>query len=199
MKTTSCILAAACAGALASADTISLAKFDGGKTDFKWEEENDPVMGGVSTNCTFSKGGDFIGTVEIVPSLKAPGFCFAKTATGKSDFPDCSSATALEIEYTAAVDYTGFKAAFAADTLIAQFESFKADFKVIAAGGLVNVTTVAHIPFSSFSNKWSSATGEPTKHSPPTAHNLQDISQLQIWAEGVQGPFQLTIKEIRAV
>jgi len=193
MKTTSCILAAACAGALASADTISLAKFDGGKTDFKWEEENDPVMGGVSTNCTFSKGGDFIGTVEIVPSLKAPGFCFAKTATGKSDFPDVSSATALEIEYTAAVDYAGFKAAFAADTLIAQFESFKADFNVTAG------STVAHIPFSSFSNKWSSATGEPTKHSPPTAHNLQDISQLQIWAEGVQGPFQLTIKEIRAV
>merc|ERR1711990_112067 len=99
----------------------------------------------------------------------------------------------LEIEYTAAVDYTGFKAAFAADTLIAQFESFKADFNVTAG------STVATIPFNSFSNKWSSATGEPTKKSPPTAKNLRDISQLQIWAEGTAGPFDLAIKQISAV
>lgn len=177
----------------ANTTPISLARFDGGATDFKWVEENDPVMGGVSTNCTFSTTGDFVGVVEIVPSLKAPGFCFARTSTSKKDFADVSSKTALEIEYTAAVDYTGFKAAFAADTLIAQFESFKADFNVTAG------STVATIPFNSFSNKWSSATGEPTKKSPPTAKNLRDISQLQIWAEGVQGPFQLSIKEIRAV
>merc|ERR1711871_799772 len=176
----------------ANTTPISLARFDGGATDFKWTEENDPVMGGVSTNCTFSTTGDFVGVVEIVPSLKAPGFCFARTSTSKKDFPDVSSKTALEIEYTAAVDYTGFKAAFAADTLIVQFESFKADFNVTAG------STVATIPFNSFSNKWSSATGEPTKKSPPTAKNLRDISQLQIWAEGVKGPFNLQIKEIRA-
>merc|ERR1719182_832773 len=177
----------------ARADTIVLARFDGGAATFKWTEENDPVMGGVSTNCTFSKDGDFLGVVEIVPSLKAPGFWFARSSTSKSDFADVSSKTALEIEYTSSVDYTGFKAAFAADTLIAQFESFKADFSVKAG------STVATIPFDNFSNKWSSATGEPTKKSPPSAKNLKDISQLQIWAEGVQGPFQLTIKEIRAV
>merc|ERR1719487_999761 len=180
-----------------SADTLSLARFDGSSADFKWVEENDPVMGGVSTNCTFTKDGAnsvaaFVGTVEIVPSLKAPGFCFARTMTTKSQFADASAFTHLDIEYTSTVAYAGFKAAFAADTLIPQFQSFKADFNVTAGSG------VASIPFSAFSNKWDAATGEPTKHSPPTAKNLRDISQLQVWAEGVQGPFNLQIKEIRA-
>merc|ERR1719182_432145 len=121
MKLQNCLLAFAVV--VSAADDISLARFDGGATDFKWTEENDPVMGGVSTNCTFSKGGDFVGVVEIVPSLKAPGFCFARTSTTvKKDFADVSSKTAFEIEYTADVDYKGFKAAFAADTLVAQFE-----------------------------------------------------------------------------
>ena len=35
-------------------NSLTLATFDGSKHDFKWIEENDPVMGGVSTNCTFN-------------------------------------------------------------------------------------------------------------------------------------------------
>jgi len=195
-----CITAACLVAAVASADVLSLARFDGSSADFKWEEENDPVMGGVSTNCTFTKDGDnsvadFVGTVEIVPSLKAPGFCFARTMTVSKQFADASAFSHLEIEYQSANTYTGFKAAFAADTLIPQFTSFKADFNVSATSG--DFATV-RIPFSSFSNKWSSATGEPTAHSPPSAKNLKDIQSLQIWAEGVQGPFNLQIKEIRA-
>ena len=48
--------------------------------DFRWIEDNDPVMGGVSTNCTFDHDKDnqlgiFRGVVQDVPSssLKAPG------------------------------------------------------------------------------------------------------------------------------
>ena len=64
---------------------VTLATFDGSATDYHWLEENDPVMGGVSINCTFTKDAAanckgrllrafFSGVVGIVPSLKAPGF-----------------------------------------------------------------------------------------------------------------------------
>merc|ERR1712100_150342 len=84
---------------------VTFVLFDGGKQDFSWIEENDPVMGGVSTNCTFVKSkekqaGIFSGVVQNVPSLKAPGFCFARTNTFfSSNFEDASNYTYFQIEY----------------------------------------------------------------------------------------------------
>jgi len=55
-----------------NSESVPLALFDGSKQDFKWIEENDPVMGGKSTNCTFThtdQTGVFTGVVEDVPSL----------------------------------------------------------------------------------------------------------------------------------
>merc|ERR1711990_271224 len=99
---------------------LVLTAFDGSGKSFNWIEENDPVMGGKSTNCTFQKidqRGVFAGTVEIVPALKAPGFCFARTLlTFSSDFPDASNYDSLEIQFLSSIAYTGFKAAFLADT-----------------------------------------------------------------------------------
>merc|ERR1719498_1639728 len=76
---------------------------------------------------------------------KAPGFCFARTMTVSSQFADASAYSHLEIEYQSKNTYTGFKAAFAADTLIAQFQSFKADFNVSATNGDF---AVVRIPFT---------------------------------------------------
>merc|ERR1719169_132844 len=110
MKLQNCLLAFAVV--VSAADDISLARFDGSAADFKWTEENDPVMGGVSTNCTFTEDKDnqlgvFKGVVEIVPSLKAPGLCFASTrTTTSSNFDDVSSKGSLEIEFTSGVAYT---------------------------------------------------------------------------------------------
>merc|ERR1711990_631816 len=179
--------------------SLPLARFDGSSQDFSWVEENDPVMGGVSTNCTFKRDKTtqtaiFSGIVQDVPSLKAPGFCFAQSVTPFHHFGDASAFSSYVIDYQSSTAYAGFKAAFLADTLNEQFGAFKADFNVSKTDGFETVS----LPFSSFSNKWSSATGEPTEKSPPTAKNLRDISQLQIWAEGVKGPFSLHIKEIRA-
>merc|ERR1711865_806778 len=182
-----------------SQSSLTLASFDGGHQDFTWIEENDPVMGGKSTNCTFSHDkanhvGVFKGVVVDVPALKAPGFCFARSFTTRFQFSDASSFTNLTIEFKSSVAYTGFKAGFVADTLNTQFGAFKADFAVPQTEEFQTVT----IPFSSFSNKWSGATGEPTAKSPPNTKNLQDIKQLQIWAEGVKGPFDLSIRAIGA-
>ena len=80
----------------------------------------------------------FEGVVEDVPSLKAPGFCFARTSTFlhmHQAFGDASNFTSLEITYKAPIAYKGFKAAFVADTLDTQFGSFKADFAVEATTG----------------------------------------------------------------
>jgi hypothetical protein len=137
----------------------------------------------------------FAGEVKIVPSLKAPGFCFARTeGTTTKDFPDASTYKNMEIDVKNTGVITKFHAAFSADTLERQFRCFKADFNVTNSGDFQTVS----IPFSSFSNQWSSATGEHTKESPPTAKNLKDIEDLQIWAEGTAGVFHLDIKEIRA-
>ena len=135
--------------------------------------------------------------VEDVPALKAPGFCFARTDTFLvKKFGDASNTTKMVFEYRSSVPYKGFKAAFVADTINTQFGAFKGDFAVEATGG--EFKTV-EIPFSEFSNKWSPATGEPTKKSPPSQKNLADIRQLQLWAEGTKGPFDIEIKSISAV
>jgi len=80
---------------------IVLESFD--EPTHKWEEMNDPVMGGKSTGTfTIKDGlGKFEGKVVNVPFLNAPGFLQARTVSNKktdqSYFPDVSSCTGLEI------------------------------------------------------------------------------------------------------
>merc|ERR1711988_878839 len=139
--------------AAAPLTSLSLARFDGSSADFSWLEENDPVMGGVSTNCTFTKDrasqtAIFRGEVLDVPALKAPGFCFAQSVTPFHKFGDASSFSNYVIEYQSDVAYAGFKAAFLADTLNEQFGAFKSDFNVTKTESFQTVS----LPFSSFSN-----------------------------------------------
>ena len=61
------------------------------------------------------------------------------------------------------------------------------------------------ITFTSFSNKWSSSTGEPTvrctpehKEVCPNAHALATIGSIGIWAEGHAGQFHLELESISA-
>lgn len=174
-------------------------------TDFakhanNWIEENDPVMGGDSFNCSFKvkkteEFAVFAGEVKIVPALQAPGFCFARTLTSKvGDFPDVSSYKNFDITVRNRGPLESFKVAFAADTTSPQFKCFKADVNVSISDSFQTIS----IPFENFSNEWSSATGEPTKHVPPTAKNLQDIFQLQIWSEGVASKFNIEVQSISA-
>jgi hypothetical protein len=78
---------------------VTLITFDGAAhTTFKWVAENDPVMGGVS-HSTFTVKDDvgvFDGAVEIVPSLKAPGFCFLHS-DGVGAFSSAKDQTHLEL------------------------------------------------------------------------------------------------------
>merc|ERR1711988_1081214 len=181
-------------------------------------EVNDPVMGGRS-NATFSLNqadgyAVFDGHAAIVPSLKAPGFCNAETTDGLgvlSRGADLSGTShmLLKVRHTGP-GYAGYKVSFAADTLNPQFRSFKAGFQIKTPGQW----EVVAVPFSDFSNDWSPYTGrcdtvDPTGKAHkccnstfpevcPTEKNKHDISQLGLWAEGVEGKFHLEILWIGA-
>jgi hypothetical protein len=205
---------------LAAADTdrVQLATFDGAKdTSFTWRLTNDPVMGGRSHSTWSidkdSKIAKWDGAVEIVPSLKAPGFCNAETSSGLgifAHFNDASPFTHIQLRARAFKPYAGYKLSFAADTLNPQFHSFKAPFKLAGDG----VWHTVSIPVSEFSNDWSSYTGECSTKDPtgkqhvccteqstgvcPTKKNLKDISQVGLWMEGAAGNFSIEVKSISA-
>lgn len=201
-------------------DYADLVTFDKAETtSFGWKDMNDPVMGGLSTS-TFkvdevNHKAVFNGTVAVVPSLKAPGFCNAETTAGYfTKFTDVSKFTHfIAVVRTSTPQYAGFKVSFAADVIIRQFYSYKANFPALAD---TEDWQVVAIPFSGFSNDWSSYTGDCDTKDPnsratqhhccdadhpdvcPTAKNLRDISQIGLWTEGHAGNFHLEIQRLGA-
>jgi len=166
-------------------------------------------MGGQSNSNYTVTDDNFVewnGDCKIVPSLSAPGFCNLESKKNFDKFPDASGATHLSMLLKSSTpDYKGFKVSFAANTLNPQFKSFKADF-FLNDGVLDEDTgfTKVSVPFEEFSNNWSSYTGEPiVKCSDdasvcPTEKDKQKIQQLGLWAEGVEGEFNLEILGIYA-
>merc|ERR1712151_321500 len=171
-------------------------------------------MGGKSTGTfnvdTDGKFGIFDGEVVDVPSLKAPGFIkFA--ADGK--FPDASSAAAGDLVISVrstTPDFKGFRISFASGALNAAYACsgggsiplsrgcFKAKFSVPAGENFASV----RIPLTSFSDKWSPATGDQTKTCAeekdvcPTAEKLAAIQRIDVWAEGALGKVHLEVQSI---
>jgi len=193
----------------------ALVTFDGaGATTFKFEELNDPVMGGRSTG-TWSVGKGFgilDGEVVNVPSLKAPGFIKA-AADGK--FPDISEfidgSLVLSVRSTTP-EYAGFRVTFVSGGVSASFSCagggslpfsrgcFKQKFTVPAGSDFVEVK----LPFNTFSDKWSSATGEHNEECAkdkdvcPTASKLGSIKRIEFWGEGAAGKLHLEINSVSA-
>ncbi|CAK0883588.1 unnamed protein product [Prorocentrum cordatum] len=186
----------------AIADFVDLATFDG-KAPRKWHSENDPVMGGQSDSTVqvAKSFADFKGSTRIVPSLQAPGFTIALTEGPLlSRFPDVSAMDGLAVSVSnMGAPYSGFKIAFCDSHLFfrCQFQSFKAALPVPAAAsrGFQEV----FVPWKEFSNRWNASTGEHTAESPPGPSSLRSITQLQLWAEGVEGDFDLRFSYVRAV
>lgn len=200
--------------AIASTD-IDLVTFDGSsKTTFKFNELNDPVMGGQSSGTwsLSSSYGIMDGHVEDVPSLKAPGFI---KAAADGAFADASAALGgdllLEVR-SSTPEYKGFRVTFASGTMSPSYSCagggsipfsrgcFKAKFSVPAG----DAWSTIRIPFSSFSDKWSPATGEQTTTCAadaevcPTKKALAGVKRIELWAEGADGKVHLEIKSIRA-
>lgn len=213
---------------LSFASSVVLTTFDGAPTSHRWQDMNDPVMGGQS-HSSFDAGnatspvGIFQGKCAIVPSLKAPGFCKVGTYHGlfaKPNFADASAfidgGLLLSVR-SSTPEYKGFRVAFAAKNVTRPRPgmhhappSFKAGFEVAAGSKFQTV----RVPFSSFSVDWSEFTGRCDTKDPtgeqhvccsaanrevcPTAQHLSAITSLEVWAEGVEGDFELEIKNIAA-
>ncbi|KAL3902397.1 MAG: hypothetical protein SGPRY_012083, partial [Prymnesium sp.] len=201
--------------ASARSSDIPLLTFDGSpSTTFRFVELNDPVMGGRSSGVwrAGSGFGSMQGVVLDVPSLKAPGFI---KAAADGSFPPASAAMggSLVLEVRSSTpEYKGFRLSFAAGTLSPSYACagggsiplsrgcFKAKFSVPKGDGWSSV----RIPFTSFSDKWSPATGEQTTTCAqdlevcPTAKALDGIKRLEFWAEGADGEVHLDVKSVRA-
>lgn len=211
----------------ASAPALLLVTFDGAHpgTSFNWREMDDPVMGGRSAG-SFSTvtdptrlspiAGKFHGHCAVVPFLHAPGFCKA-TAGGK--FHDASAfiSGGLQLYVKSSTPaYTGFKVAFGAVGATRPRpsrhggSSFKANFALDSDTGW----QLVKIPFHRFSVDWSEYTGDCSTKDPtgeqhvcctsehpevcPTAAHLKKITSIEVWAEGVEGEFDLEIAWIGA-
>jgi hypothetical protein len=209
------IRATDCSSTVVASSQGSLVTFDGtAATSFKFQELNDPVMGGKSTG-TWSVGDGFgilDGEVVNVPSLKAPGFIKA-AADGK--FPDVSTfidgSLVLSVR-TSTPEYAGFRVTFVSGATSASFSCagggslpfsrgcFKQKFSVPAGSDFVEVK----LPFNTFSDKWSSATGEHTsecaqdKDVCPTAAKLSSIQRVEFWGEGAAGKLHLEVQSVFA-
>jgi len=192
-----------------------LVTFDGAKdTTFTFKALVDPVMGGKSTG-TWSLGNGFgilDGEVVDVPSLKAPGFIKA-AADGK--FPDISAfidgSLVLSVR-TSTPEYAGYRVTVVSGAHSTNFACagggglpfsrgcFKQKFSVPAGGDFVDIK----VPFNSFSDKWSSATGEQTttcaqdKDVCLTAAKLAKIQRVEFWGEGADGKVHLEVQSVSA-
>jgi len=193
----------------------TLVTFDGAEgTTFKFQELNDPVMGGQSTG-TWSLGDGFgiiDGEVVDVPSLEAPGFIKAQA---KGSFPDISDfidgSLVLSVR-TTNPEYEGYRVTFVSGAVSPDFACsaggslplsrgcYKQKFSVPAGDDFVDVK----IPFNTFSDKWSSATGEQTTTCAddadvcPTAAKLAKIQMIEFWGEGASGKLHLEVQSVSA-
>jgi len=193
----------------------SLVTFDGAEsTTFKFVELNDPVMGGKSTG-TWSLGDGFgilDGEVNDVPSLKAPGFIKAAADGHLPDVSEFVDGSLVLTVRTSTPDFAGYRVAFVSGAASPAYSCagggslpfsggcFKQKFSVPAGVEFVEVK----LPFNTFSDKWSPATGEHTAECAkdmsvcPTAEKLAKIQRIELWAEGALGKLHLEVKSISA-
>lgn len=170
----------------------------------KWQEMNDPVMGGRSTGSfAITDGlGVFDGEVVDVPFLKAPGFISARTAY--STFPDVSACKSLTLNLRSTVQYGGYRISFGnkhAPDGKRHASGFKANLYVNPSS--TEFSTVV-IPFSNFTDDWDDATGDPIHTCEensvycPDEATLKNMQTMALWGEGVKGPVHLEVKSIWA-
>jgi len=210
-------MAAALLLSVAASSDLKLVTFDGAKgTTFKFTELNDPVMGGKSTGTwSLSSSGHFgvfDGEVVDVPALKAPGFIKAAADGSFSDLSSTAEGSLVLSVRTKTPSYRGFRITIASGTVAPSYSCaggggipfsrgcFKAKFNVPAGSDFTEVS----VPFSAFSDLWSSATGEHTKECADdssaclTAAKLKGIKRVEVWAEGVAGKVHLEVKAVTA-
>jgi len=201
--------------ALSASASGALVTFDGAKeTSFSFRALDDPVMGGKSTGTwTLGEGfGILDGEVVDVPSLSAPGFIKAASDGSFRDISDFIDGNLVLSVRSTTPEYTGYRVTFTSGALSADFACagggslpfsrgcYKNKFSVPVGSDFTEVK----IPFNTFSDKWSSATGEQTVTCAddddvcPTASKLSKIQRIEFWGEGALGKLHLEIESVSA-
>jgi len=173
---------------------------------FSWVTRNDPVMGGQSTSefhVDDDEGtGVFDGQVKIVTFLQAPGFIELEAS---GSFPDVSACEALALVVKSTTDdYQGYRISFGTKhdpaSWMPWIRGYKASFSLESTEEFQTVV----IPFQDFTLKWDPATGNALKTCAldtklcPDQRTLEDMKQLSIMGEGVEGLVHLEIQSIAA-
>lgn len=190
-----------------------------------WEPRDDPVMGGGSkSNWSLEEDyGVWQGSVTNVSFLGAPGFCAVRTISLPSVDASAYIDGGLVLKVRSSTpEYTGFKLRFEGPSVPRHVNQYGpptlpgsqlSPFKVPAS--LNGEWRSAFLPFSSFSYDHSDYTGKCDTVDPdgyqhrccsdaapevcPNSTQLETIDAFVINAEGVEGKFQMDIKEIVAV
>jgi len=188
---------------IGSASSVSIATFDGAKsTTREWATVNDPVMGGKSKSefkvDSTNHYGVWTGVVNIVPFLKAPGFCNLQSpGLGKTtEFPDLSGSSGIVIR-AAEHDPTGLKnfnvmlmsKGAKHGTIFRKKGVYNANFTATAQ------MTDHFLPWSAFTCTWR---GEKVTWCPDLATQLKEIDTVGLGTQfpGVAGPFALVIQSL---
>lgn len=217
-------ISAVSSSSLEAAAETKLATFDGAKeTELKWVKTLDPVMGGGSTgdfSITSDGTAKFSGTVNIVSFLKAPGFAKIEGSAGAA-LRDVTGTDSLLLKLRSSTpSYQGFKVAFGApgvpsNSPFQRQGAYKSEFNLTDTKDWQVVT----VPLSHFSYDTSDYTGRCDTKDPTGKQHyccdksgfqpsnsevcvdskyLSQIDDLQVWAEGVEGDFDLEIEWIGA-
>merc|ERR1712054_296469 len=134
-------------------------------------------------------------------------------AAADGKFPDISEfidgSLVLSVR-SSTPEYKGYRVSFASGATSPSFSCaaggslpfsrgcFKQKFSVPAGSDFTEVK----IPFNTFSDEWSSATGEQTttcaqdKDVCPTAEKLRAIKRIEFWGEGVAGKLHLEVQSV---
>merc|ERR1719498_1075458 len=204
---------------------VKWATFDGAEeTTATWKVKNDPVMGGGSTSnfsTTAAGTGLFQGECRNVTFLNAPGFA---SVEGKRAFADVSGFDNIQLKVRSSTPaYQGFKLSFTAPEVPMMSGptygpkgdgSYKAGFQ-LTGGDWQSIT----IPREDFSYDWSPFTGRCDTKDPSTEATqhyccsdssqqpskdevcvdeqfLGSVYQVSIWAEGIEGSFELEVESL---
>lgn len=187
-----------------------------------WTEMDDPVMGGGSKGTVTLKDvfSTWQGSVKNVSFLHAPGFCSIETTAlaTKDAHAFISGGLVLKVR-SSTPEYKGFKLKFYSPSIPVHhgahgrgYGSQAQSFKVPASKN--GEWQSVFLPFHGFSYDWSDFTGDCFTKDPdgfqhrccdeknhdvcPTAKQLEGLAQVRIYAEGVEGDFQLDVQEVTA-
>jgi len=183
-------------------EVVPLATFDGAdKTTFDWQTVNDPVMGGQSHSefklDSDNERGVWVGAVEIVPFLHAPGFCNLQ-APGygqKAVFNDISGAKGIVVD-AAQTNSTGLTHFNTMLTTSGAVKFYKQGV-YIANMTLSSELKRQVVPLSSFVCTWR---GEDIKWCPPIESQLDKITNIGIGTAfpGKAGSFEVMLSFVGA-